>query len=251
MQKAVRRIATRKLVAFLKEFSAMRAGVHREPEVLRAQKTIDTPRLVTTLSDFWTLRDVSMKRGDLMNVWSQSGLGRDEVRNSAVLAWLFDAQGSHGLGASVLDAFCNILEDRHKGKFPVPVPMQDTYYSVMTEAYQLANSENRIDIALDGSNFTVFIEVKIDAVEGDHQLERYLKIAYEKARQFGHEDSYAVIYLTTERHSEDKNRHPNLVYANWGDIAQSISIVLRARSNPEHHFTNRVLRHFRQHIARF
>ena len=34
------------------------------------------------------------RQGSAINVWKESGLKRDEVRNCRVLCWLFDCQGS-------------------------------------------------------------------------------------------------------------------------------------------------------------
>jgi uncharacterized protein len=48
--------------------------------------------------------------------------------------------------------------------------------TIATEQYPLGDAGNRVDLLIDGVDFTAFIEVKIDAPEGERQSRRYLEV---------------------------------------------------------------------------
>jgi hypothetical protein len=83
--------------------------------------------------------------------------------------------------------------------------------------------KSRVDIALDGTDFVIFIEVKIDALEGDGQIDKYRDLAKEKAGSLG-ADKYAVILLSPKRSPP----HRNVIGATWKDAAGAIQDVLEA-----------------------
>jgi hypothetical protein len=59
------------------------------------------------------------RRGDLVNVWKEAGLGRNELRHAAVLAWLLNERGTHGRGSAILESWLCGLRTL-TGTMPVP-----------------------------------------------------------------------------------------------------------------------------------
>lgn len=211
---------------------------------------IDANSLTSILGEFRRFEDKTRESGKLINVWRLSGIGRDEVKNSAVLCWLLDSRGSHGVGSAVLNAFLAILKDRYDGNFPLPLPIESGSYFVSREAYQISDTESRIDVAIGGRDLVLFIEVKIDAIEGPEQLERYLKLAEKKAENFGH-DRHAVIFLTTSLDGQTSVQSPRLIQAEWRDVAQAIINVNAERTSRDYELVHYILEQFGKHISKF
>jgi hypothetical protein len=164
----------------------------------------------------------AFEAGDFFNVWSVSGLGRDEVQNSAILAWLFDRYGSHGQRQGFLKQFLyrlrEILPESLKN-----VNWIDSAYFVRKEVYPLGILENRIDVEIDSEDSLILIETKIDAPEGKSQLRRYQELAREKAKQ----RPYVVIYLCVSRRRDVSEA----VSATWNDVAVAIKDYLNLPSS--------------------
>ena len=49
-------------------------------------------------------------------------------------------------------------------------------YSIAAETWPLGNDDSRIDLAIEGAQFIIVIELKIDAREGIDQIEKYMNI---------------------------------------------------------------------------
>lgn len=88
------------------------------------------------------------------------GLQRAEVPNCKVIRWLLDPLAPHGLGAEMLRALAVAL----KTEFPDAA-------SAQVEA-EVSRVDSRADVIVTGSSWTIVIEAKIDAAEGDRQGER-------------------------------------------------------------------------------
>lgn len=120
--------------------------------------------------------------------WEVACLGSDEVRNSAVLAWLLNPRGSHGIGDIALKALLTALEPlksiKETGKF----------CHIRTESNPTGEFANRVDIEIDSENFYLIIEVKINAGEGDKQIERYGEIA----ELLSNGRPWALLFLTLQ-----------------------------------------------------
>lgn len=147
------------------------------------------------------------------NPWEIAGLGRDEVRNSAVLGWLLNPKGSHGLGDRALRGLLKEL-NYFDGKFPTTV---GRYCNVRVESNPDGDIGNRVDIEIDGDIFYVLIEVKIDAPESQKQLERYGDIA---AQQAGYRP-WAMVFLTPDGHKpESAGKHADTVLPmSWHEMS--------------------------------
>lgn len=134
-------------------------------------------------------QEIEMQKQDglMLNIWEAANLGRNEVRNSKTLRWFLDMHEDHGQKTLFLREFLKCL--------PEPwCSISIGNYWATEECCPLGYETERVDIEIDAENFLLFIEVKIDAFEGNKQLERYYDTAVQKAkgRPFG------IIYLTKD-----------------------------------------------------
>lgn len=152
------------------------------------------------------------QQGLMLNVWKNSGLGSDEVRNSKVLKWFLDCNGDHGQGNTILVQLLQLLPKPFRGFEP-------QFYSTIEECCPLGNLENRVDIEIDAPEFLIFIEVKINANEGVKQLQRYKDIAQKKAGG----RPWLVVYLTRDgKLPPNYLDHAEGLYGlSWRDIARA------------------------------
>lgn len=123
--------------------------------------------------------------------WEVAKLGRNEMRNSAVLAWLLDPHGNHGFGDLPLKSLLSAIRECGNNRIPENFTR---YCRVNVEKYPTGDTTNRVDIELDADNFFMLIEVKIDAYEQKDQISRYIGEA--KKRAGAH--PWAVVYLTPQ-----------------------------------------------------
>lgn len=154
--------------------------------------------------------------GAFLNAWSIAGLGRSELRNAAVLAWFLDPRGSHGLGDAALRAFLNAAAER--GGWPA-FGGGVARATVQTEEWPLGSETDRVDIAVTGDDFVVFVEVKIGALEGPNQLARYRAAAEEKARILRRGRGH-VVYLSPRRPGSE---HAGLAVLTWRHVGELLS----------------------------
>ena len=101
-------------------------------------------------------------RPDLLGV---IGRGRREVYHSQMLAWLLDPGTPSGLGGRFLKEFLSQLDPEFRAL------QQDELYHVQVRT-EATGDEARTDILLRAETFTVAIEVKVDAGEGEEQCDR-------------------------------------------------------------------------------
>jgi hypothetical protein len=148
--------------------------------------------------------------------WEVAGLGRDEVRNSRVLAWLLNPRGSHGFGDALLQHLLNHLAQQRRG-FPTAT---GPYCHVRTEQTPNGERSERVDLEIDAAAFYLLIEVKIGAPEGAEQLNRYGDVA--QAIAGGR--PWAILYLTPGKTGyKTGNRFQTHIHPlSWRKLAQMI-----------------------------
>ena len=151
----------------------------------------------------------AMKQGMFVNVWQTAGLKHDEVRNSKVLQWFLNPNGNHGQSDALLKQFITLL--------PIEFQNLDTQSSrVIAESCPLGENTERVDIEIDAQHFLLFIEIKINAYEGQEQLNRYLSIAQRKAQN----RPWLVVYLTNQSQLPVMHRNKqNLIAISWQQMA--------------------------------
>ena len=127
------------------------------------------------------------------NIFRLFGVTRDEVRtHSRFLAELLNSDGRHGQGPLFIRSFLDYCKS-HLDDFPIDFSQskQEHWKAATEESVQ----EGRLDIQIVHQSLGVLcvIENKIDAPEGDRQLERYLE--YMKTHELEYPNQ-ALIYLT-------------------------------------------------------
>ena len=172
-------------------------------------------------------------------MWDVPNLKYNEGRNSAVLAWLLDPQGSHGWGARVISHLLRLV----RTKYTTWPDLNDslTNVSVINECWPVGSTTERVDIAVDGDRFTLFIEVKIQAREGKEQLARYVKAAEAKRRATGKQYGL-VLYLSPV---EPVNPLDEVAFITWRDIGEVLNGL------PKSGFNGAIIQQFAQHIKKF
>ena len=131
--------------------------------------------------------------GEDFNVFEILGVERREVRHSAFLANLLNPKGSHRQGAVFLEHFLN-LEPLRLADSSGYGKLYD--FQVITEAATNAN-DGRIDISLKNEGYAcIIIENKIDAEDGDGQLNKYYWDA--RCDEGFAKEQIKLIYLTLD-----------------------------------------------------
>ena len=171
-------------------FKMWKDGVFLEPSEEKAELAIpDREKLQYFFDEYQEARvpiEEEKALGMKVNVWKTANLGRYEVRNSKVLRWFLDMHEDHGQGSLFLKALYDSL-DWHKSSFPFP-----SVYRATEECCPLGDESERVDIEIESDEVLLFIEVKIDALEGKEQLKRYHDVAKTKAGS----REWKIIYLT-------------------------------------------------------
>lgn len=157
--------------------------------------------------------------------WDVAGLKRKEVRNSAVLAWLLNPQGSHGFGVVPLYALLASIRTSENKAFPAAFTR---FCRVRVESNPNGDSKNRVDIEINADNFFVLIEVKIDAFEQEDQIERYCLEAEKRAMK---KRCWGVVFLTPQgRQPKSMNTdNPHCISClSWSSLATYFEESMRA-----------------------
>lgn len=190
----------------------------------------------------------SQPRAATPDVWGIAGLRRDEVRNAAVLAWALDPLGSHGLGPAVLDALAGMLRRRWPyadgDLFPFPATVGEC--RVRAELNPFADLSRRVDIALDGRDFTAFVEVKIAASENPEQVATYLGLAERRAVATGR-SRWGVVFVAPRAPGRLSADGPRVLVATWRDVAAAIRTAVPDDTD----LSYQLLHQFAAHIEAF
>lgn len=179
------------LQQFFADFSGCCASA---PSTISVEKK---PIDAAALADLFTALEQPLQEARaaafFFNPWDVAGLGRDEVRNTGVLAWMLDPNGSHGLRGILLDGLLVAINQANQRITTGPLMLQPgAFCRVRTEINPNGEVGDRVDIEIDARDFYLIIEVKVDAPEQPGQLERYCKQAESVARQ----RPWQVIFLT-------------------------------------------------------
>lgn len=223
-------------------FAAARDKLRPEPIVAPlVQQYPELENLRKVFRDLQKPLEMSRRDGAFLNVWKAAGLKRDEVRNSAALATLLDHRQLGQDGRLLLGAFLDRL--RRAGKASVPNEMQvGEPYTVGTEICPLGDATNRVDLSIEGTSFFLYIEVKIDAGEGDRQLDRYRAVASNRALLVGKRPFF--IFLSPR---PPKVPRDDVVHATWKDLASAARAVSRRKTG----LNASLLRQFSEHSKGF
>lgn len=182
--------------------------------------------------------------GAFINPWAVAGLGRREVPNAAVLAWMLDPRQSHGQGAACLLA----LLEKVRQQAPVWAFQPDHLRACRVEAEHrpLGSDRDRVDIVVEGPDLLIFVEVKIDAGEGEAQISRYAesaqKVAAVRAATGLPPVRPLVIFLSPRAPSESV---ADLVHLTWRDVSAALSEVAASAEGHASFLISTFARHVR------
>lgn len=180
-------------------------------------------------------------RGSLLNVWRTAGLKRNEVRNAAVLASLWDARLYPETAIPFLQELLARLPN--DGSFPTKEELKAGYV-VRTEDYPLGNADSRIDLSVEGENFLLIVEVKIDAREAPSQLTRYDELLRAKAALLGKRASFILLGPRGPVTSK-------AVHASWTDVSIAARAVGGLHKSREQMLPDQLLEQFAAHVTDF
>lgn len=185
--------------------------------VIAAAATLSPQRLSAALASIHPPLRLARANGEFLQVWSVAGLKRSELRNAAVLAWLIDPNGSHGHGPVIIRGLLQAAAEQVPSW---PLHGVDlSHIRVHTEECPLGSDRDRVDISIDGPDFVLFVEVKIDAAEGRLQLHRYAEAAKDKARAWRKKHAL-MIYLSPRPPSD---LPMGVAVLTWRDVARILS----------------------------
>jgi len=219
-------IDTRKLGVFFDALRKQLAAWSIEVSERAAPIEIDASALQIFLGRLKPEIEVLRARGGFCNPWKVASLKSNEVRNTAVLAWLLNPNGDHGLGALMLDA---LLARVHEWQADMPQSCSGRA-RVVTEVNPEGERGDRVDIEIDSEQFYMLLEVKIDAAEGLEQLSRYIKACENLACQ----RPWAIVFLTRDgRLPSTAGEQAHRVFSiSWKRLANTL---LRALNKQQRH----------------
>jgi hypothetical protein len=228
------------LAEFLSEFRRLNESFV-EPDTSAPEALLDSDAFAAFCQKFRPLYEELHLAGEFIDVWTVAGLRRDELRHASILAWLLNPLGTHGFGSSVFERWVSKLRFSSESSL---TNLADWHgdYRVATEVCPSDDGGDRVDIEIDGKDFYLCVEVKIDAPEGDQQLDRYSKIARLKAAS----RPFAVIYLTPERPARKSMDDSLIVRTTWCQFADSI----RGHSRPNNGLSDRLMTQFLRRVEK-
>lgn len=232
---------------FLAEYRRLRELSASTPRAIAPRPVLDAERFSAFAAAFSRLHEDARRAGSFIDLWRIAGLRRNEIRNSAVLAWLLDPRESHGCGSDILRGLLRQLP-RSRGLAWLSETHWTGAYTVVTESYPFDDVENRVDIVVECPSALIFIEVKIDAAEGESQVQRYLRIAERKAGARGQVDA-GVVYLTPSwAPGPSVGASDLVVHATWEQVARAVDGVASPANGA---LTDQLLSQFARHVRQF
>lgn len=184
--------------------------------------------------------------GSLIDIWSVAGLRRRELPNAAVLAWLIDPRGSHGQGSLCLTGLLDLVR-RKSGVDLSGLALGGA--RVQPEERPLGSDRDRVDIVVEAPDLLIFIEVKIDAAEGQAQLSRYVESAARVAEvqalsDGGTRKKTLTVFLSPRPPAETV---PDVVHVSWRELASTFTRLAGQAGG----FAELLIRSFAAHARTF
>lgn len=172
------------------------------------------------------------------NIFDICQVGRDELRNCQILAWLLDERGSHGLGNAFLAAFLAQCP-----KMPISAQVLAGGHVTRKEFCPNADNADRVDIVCDGKDFLLYIEVKIDSLEHTGQTGRYLR----KLRGNAGRRESALAFISPGLPPENQES----AHLTWKKCADVLDSLAHAKARDDDCCLTEVLRQYAVFIRKF
>lgn len=147
------------------------------------------------------------------------GVARRELSHSSFLAWLFDSQADHGLGALACNKLMIMLASHENRNYPILNPFlvgQQMLRNEVTTEYAIDNGRPDIIIIDKDNKLRLIIECKVGAKETNGQTERYYK-AYGKEK-----DGRTNIYVYLTPNGADSPKCKEFIHINYQEIIDDI-----------------------------
>lgn len=147
------------------------------------------------------------------------GVARRELSHSSFLAWLFDSQADHGLGALACNKLMIMLASHENRNYPILNPFlvgQQMLRNEVTTECAIDNGRPDIIIIDKDNNIRLIIECKVVAKETNEQTARYYE-AYGKEKD-GRTNIY--VYLTPNGANSPKCKE--FIHINYQEIIDNI-----------------------------
>lgn len=150
-------------------------------------------------------------------------MARQEIRHSAILAWLLDPRETHGFGDQFLKGFLAEAlrgDENRRAPSAIEVSLSDLRDT------SIRREKRNIDLFVDSpSNGWAFvIENKFGSKQSNSQLERYRKIAEADAESAGRKLIVRGIFLTL---NEEEPEDSSYVVLRYADVAGILSDLLK------------------------
>lgn len=202
--------------------------------------TLDARQFADFAEAFPSAHARHLRSGVRANAWRSASVGKDEMRNSAVLRWLLDGFGDHGQGPDLLVALLEHLQLPELAGLAQKAPYHARVERPLSEA-----GDSRVDIFIEGTDFTVLIEAKVDAPETGDQLQRYHRYLSTLPEQRGR----ALIFLTPDgRPPRDVALHGDIRPLSWAALADVIAAHVARHPGLAHQPAGLLLIQFADHI---
>lgn len=187
--------------------------------------------------------------GRFLNPWIVAGLRRGEVRNAAVLASLWRPETSGPSARAFLNCFFRHLERQHGAALPTAVQLE-AGYMVRTEHCLAGDASERVDLTIEGKDFMVGVEIKIDAAEGVAQVDRYLEALSLRSRLKA--KRAWLIFLAPYPHRGDVCFASDIpiIDASWRDLIAASQQCLPP-SDDSYSFSDELIERFARHVSGF
>lgn len=153
--------------------------------------------------------------GAFFDTWRMGGLGRRELANASALRQLLDPRGDHGLGVMPLEGLFDALVEAASN---CPRPTDLRRATAQVECRPLQSERDRVDLVIDHPELLLFIEIKIDAIEGRDQLDRYAQTA-EQLAHFTGRPAWRVVFLTPRAL---RITTPDVISLRWHALATAL-----------------------------
>jgi hypothetical protein len=232
-----------RLTAFFRDWRAISTSVSR-PGV----RSIQIGRLAGVFADLRDPLQLSRADGRHLNPWTAAGLWRSEVRNASALASLWRPEVSGEAARLFLNAFLRCVEKRSGCPLPSANELARGYL-VRTEHCLAGERTERVDLTIEGRNFVIGVEVKIDAAEGDAQLQRYTRSLIDRAQARRSKPYLIFLAPYPHRGAIDGDCPVPIVDATWKDIQAAADILESEGAGAG--FVPELIDRFACHVARF
>ena len=163
------------------------------------------------------------------NLFDVLKVERREPQHSALLAWLLDPRGSHGLGEYFLRRFlseaASVARERGIGEV---TPLSVDGWKL--DGIEVATERHRIDIMLiaEADEFVCLIENKVGAGEHSNQLARYLATV---EREYEGLDPFPIFLTPDGAGPESEDDAERYVPVEYGKVADLLDRTLKTRGS--------------------